>query len=288
MKKIRRSMLLFIMLLTFSMISVQAASSSKVIIEKTRASVVVGKSITLRAIAKGKSTKIIWSSSNRNIATVSSTGKVTGKKVGKVTITAKANGESAKCIVTVQSKKASAIATAKRLYKKRLEDYYFIKRFTVKDLTGDGIPELIMMNSYGAIFVDTYTPNSYGKPGIISLIDGRDVFINRSKKVGIGYDYEYSYPQNINGIVYRDTAKSSYRIVSYKRYPTIDVLYEYAEFTGNFTGYMRRSVQKDGGWGKWVRISEDSYRKVVRSYTSSAEFILPKYNNTPANRNKYI
>ena len=84
MKKIRRSMLLFIMLLTFSMISVQAASSSKVIIEKTRASVVVGKSITLRAIAKGKSTKIIWSSSNRNIATVSSTGKVTGKKLEKL------------------------------------------------------------------------------------------------------------------------------------------------------------------------------------------------------------
>lgn len=137
--------------------------------------------------------------------------------------------------------------------------------------------------------MEYYKVRTYDEPVTRKIIsDGRDVFINRSKKVGIGYDYEYSYPQNINGIAYRDTAKSSYRIASYKRYPTIDILCEYAEFTGNFTGYMRRSVQKDGCWGNWVRISEDSYWKAVRSYTSSAEFILPKYNNTPANRNKYI
>ena len=67
----------------------------------------VGKSVTLKATVKSKSTtskKVKWTSSNTKIAKVDSQGKVTGKKVGKCTITAKAtdgSGEYAKCTIKV-------------------------------------------------------------------------------------------------------------------------------------------------------------------------------------------
>ena len=58
-------------------------------------------STTLTATVKGKSKTVTWSSSDKAVATVSSSGKVTGKKVGTVTITAKANGVKATCTVKV-------------------------------------------------------------------------------------------------------------------------------------------------------------------------------------------
>lgn len=56
---------------------------------------------TLTATVKGKSQTVTWSSDNKKIATVSSAGKVTGIAAGTATITAKANGVTAKCTITV-------------------------------------------------------------------------------------------------------------------------------------------------------------------------------------------
>lgn len=61
-------------------------------LNKTKATLKKGKSLTLKAKVSGKSKKVTWKSSNSKIATVSKTGKVTAKKVGTATITAKANG----------------------------------------------------------------------------------------------------------------------------------------------------------------------------------------------------
>ena len=50
-------------------------------------------------------TKVTYSSSNKKVATVSKTGKITAKKAGKVVITVKVGKKiSAKCIVTVKKK----------------------------------------------------------------------------------------------------------------------------------------------------------------------------------------
>lgn len=48
--------------------------------------------------------KAKWSTSNKSVAAISKSGKITAKKPGKATITAKYNGYSAKCTVTVTKK----------------------------------------------------------------------------------------------------------------------------------------------------------------------------------------
>lgn len=73
-------------------------------VAKTSLSVKVGKKVTIKATAKPKA-KITYKSSNKKIATVTSKGVVTGKKVGKAVITVKGNGKTVKVKVTVKGKK---------------------------------------------------------------------------------------------------------------------------------------------------------------------------------------
>ncbi len=53
----------------------------------------------------GTTMKVKWKSSNKDVATVNSKGKVTAKKAGKVTITATVGGKELKCKVTVKGMK---------------------------------------------------------------------------------------------------------------------------------------------------------------------------------------
>lgn len=53
----------------------------------------------------GATGNVTWTTSSKKIATVSSKGKVTGKKAGKATITAEISGKKYKCKVTVKQKK---------------------------------------------------------------------------------------------------------------------------------------------------------------------------------------
>lgn len=69
----------------------------------TKATISKGKTKTLTATVKGPSNTVTWLSSDKAIATVDSNGVVKGIKEGSCTITAKANGASAKCTVTVAS-----------------------------------------------------------------------------------------------------------------------------------------------------------------------------------------
>lgn len=60
-----------------------------------------GKSMQLTSILSGMSGKTKWKSSKKSVAKVSSKGKVTAKKRGTATITAKCNGKKAKIKVKV-------------------------------------------------------------------------------------------------------------------------------------------------------------------------------------------
>ncbi len=53
---------------------------------------------------KGTKKKVTWKSSNKKVATVSKSGKVTARKIGKATIVAKVKGKKYKCKVYVEKK----------------------------------------------------------------------------------------------------------------------------------------------------------------------------------------
>lgn len=67
--------------------SVDEYAASKVKINKTKETVYVGSSTTLKIT--GTNQKITWSSSDKKVATVSKKGKVTAKKAGTATIIAR-------------------------------------------------------------------------------------------------------------------------------------------------------------------------------------------------------
>ena len=78
-------------------------------LNKTSASLYVGKSLTLNATVKPSNATnkdVIWSSSNTSIASVNASGKVTAKKAGKTTITVATKDGGHKASATITVKKA--------------------------------------------------------------------------------------------------------------------------------------------------------------------------------------
>jgi len=65
--------------------------------------VTIGKGETFQLNTKGTSSKISFQSSNKKVVSVTKSGKIKGKKVGKATITAKSNKKTRKCKVTVKA-----------------------------------------------------------------------------------------------------------------------------------------------------------------------------------------
>lgn len=95
--------IIFVIVLSISMIPTTNVSAAKrVKLNKTKATIYVGKTVTLKL--KNNKKKVKWTTSNKKIATVSKKGKVKGKKAGKVTITAKVGKKKYKCKITVKKK----------------------------------------------------------------------------------------------------------------------------------------------------------------------------------------
>lgn len=65
--------------------------------------VTIGKGETFQLNTKGDSSKISYQSSNKKVVSITQSGKIKGKKVGKATITAKINKKTKKCRVTVKA-----------------------------------------------------------------------------------------------------------------------------------------------------------------------------------------
>lgn len=102
---------------------------SRVKLSKTKATIGEKESLALKATVSPSTVsssdkKITWKSSNTKLATVSSKGVVKAKKAGTVKITARADGKSATCTVTIKKaptkitvKKASVSLKRKGTYK---------------------------------------------------------------------------------------------------------------------------------------------------------------------------
>lgn len=81
-------------------------------LNKSRLTLQLGKSykLTCKCIPAGSKAKISWKSNKPKIAAVNAKGKITGKKTGTATITARSqNGKKATCKVTVKAPKVKSI-----------------------------------------------------------------------------------------------------------------------------------------------------------------------------------
>ena len=83
---------------TISITRVWAAESIK--LNKTKITIEVGKAYTLKL--SGTKEKATWASSNKKIAKINQSGKVTGVKKGSATITATVDGKKYTCKVTIK------------------------------------------------------------------------------------------------------------------------------------------------------------------------------------------
>ena len=100
MKKGLKLFIAFVTALSLIFTATLSASAATVKISKTKATLSVGQTVTLKI--KGASSSVKWSTNKKAVATVSSKGKVTAKKAGVAKITGSVNGRQYTCKVTVK------------------------------------------------------------------------------------------------------------------------------------------------------------------------------------------
>ena len=103
----KRLTILFVACMIISALptNVQAAGKSKIKLNKSKLTLNVGSTKTLKLKGTKKTPK--WTSSKKNVATVTKKGKVKAKKKGSTIITAKLGKKKYKCKVTVKQTAAS-------------------------------------------------------------------------------------------------------------------------------------------------------------------------------------
>ena len=82
-------------------VTVTTPAKPSVKLDKTSLTLTKGKTYTLKTTVTGTNKVVSWSSSNASVASVDKNGRVTAKTKGTATITAKVDGVSASCKVTV-------------------------------------------------------------------------------------------------------------------------------------------------------------------------------------------
>lgn len=110
----KRGFSFLIMMLLCVFMSVSATAAPKINTKKV--TLTVGKTAQLKVLGTSKKAK--WVSSKKTVATVNSNGKVTAKKAGSTTITAKIGKKSYKCKVTVKNLPVSLSTKQKNIYVK--------------------------------------------------------------------------------------------------------------------------------------------------------------------------
>ncbi|HET7603063.1 MAG TPA: Ig-like domain-containing protein, partial [Gemmatimonadales bacterium] len=98
-------------------ITTSAAPVDSIALSPASANLIVGQQLSITAQPLTADDEVVtgaqvsWSSSNTSVATVSSSGRVTGVKAGDVAITATAGGESARASLTVEPVPTVAVAS---------------------------------------------------------------------------------------------------------------------------------------------------------------------------------
>ena len=108
----KRIFTIFLTLFCVCVFSMSAFAASPQI-SKKKATISIGKTMTLKISKAGKS-KITWKSSKPKIASVSKKGQVKGLKAGKAVISAKVGKKTLKCTVTVKAIRIKKITLNKK------------------------------------------------------------------------------------------------------------------------------------------------------------------------------
>lgn len=87
-----------------------------VTLDKTSATIYTGKTVTLKATSNDTAKTVTYTTSNKAVATVSSTGVVKGVKAGTAVITANCGNATATCKVTVKTSTVKFTASAASVY----------------------------------------------------------------------------------------------------------------------------------------------------------------------------
>ncbi len=98
MNKKRITLALIVMTLIMTLFTLPANAAK---ISQKKATLVVGQTLKLKI--KKASGKVKWSSTKKSVASVSSKGVITAKKIGKATIKAKVGRKTFKCNITVKA-----------------------------------------------------------------------------------------------------------------------------------------------------------------------------------------
>ncbi len=157
-KRITSLFVAFVMIIGIAVFApVSAGAKAKPKLNKTKATVKIGKTIKLK-LKNAPSYKVTWTTSKKSVATVLS-GAVTGVAKGKATITAKYKGKKYKCKVTVKPN-----------VKKFSQTFTVYKNDTFK---------LVLVNSYGT----TYNAKKWvSSKSSVASIDKNGLI--KGKKVG--------------------------------------------------------------------------------------------------------
>ncbi len=182
MRKFRGRLGMFVLVLVLAFVGVSIspvsgkcgkAEAAAIKLSKTNLKLAVKESAALKIVGTKK--KVQWSSSNKSVASVKN-GKVTAKKKGTATITAKLGKSSYNCRVKV--------VDSKELYKTLLEKgnyktkgYNFtINYFYLLDIDRDGISEMVCLDKW-------YDNSIY----VFSIKGGKVIFLGGSGS-RIGYN----------------------------------------------------------------------------------------------------
>ena len=163
---------------------------------KSSITVNAGKSYQLKI--QNTSQKYKWSSKNKSIATVTSSGKVTGKKAGTTYIYAKsASGKTFKCKVTVNSPSV-AKDTLKMLLPNQAEcgTANFYIESNSKRSTGGRIVELKVFKVFPMAFINYYAENVNQDLTTFIYVDGELWNQNNGMSIGGGGSLDGSYSKS--------------------------------------------------------------------------------------------
>lgn len=166
------SVFLIMLCIVISPVTVYAATGTYRISTAKEITVIKGDVVKLTLSSKYKN--ITWSSSNKNIATISTKGTLTAKAEGKITVTAKSGKKSFKSVVFVYEDYSDWIVVDTNMYDLVRdgmlsgaivyyeEDYYFVSPdyyTNVLEPKIDALEENIVYEN--DISGDEYTPNTH-------------------------------------------------------------------------------------------------------------------------------